>query len=84
MNQRHLATNSRLLQNLNTYIDEDQISSSILILRADVHKLESATGPSLRTIKMHNEIAKLEDQLEYCKEQAEFRTKAFRESITNH
>ena len=79
MNQGHPDTNCWLLQHLNTYINEDEISRSILVLRHEIRKIESVSGPSLRTIKMHNEITKLEDQLTYSKDQASLHTRQFRQ-----
>jgi len=77
MNREHLVSNSRLLENLNTYINEDQLMSSISQLRNEIFKIESVSGRSLHTIKMRNEIAKLEDQLSYCKNQANLRTQQY-------
>jgi hypothetical protein len=65
MNREHLVNNSRLLKNLDTYINEDKLMSSISELSNEVNKIESFSGRSLHTIKMRNEIAKLEDQLSY-------------------
>jgi hypothetical protein len=78
MNRAHLVENCRLLRNLNTYIDEDRLMRSISQLSKEVDKIESVSGRSLRTNKMQNEIAKLEDQLSYSKNQANLRTRQFR------
>ncbi len=78
MERSHLLTNSQLLANLNTYINEDQVSDSIIELKNDLNRIESATGPSKRTNKMRNEIAKLEDLLAYCKNQGKIHTQRFR------
>jgi hypothetical protein len=80
MNRAHLVENCRLLRNLNTYIDEDRLMRSIYQLRKEVDKIESVSGRSLRTNKMQNEIAKLEDQLSYSKNQANLRTRQYRNS----
>ncbi len=77
MTQGHLVINSRLLKNLNTSVNEDQIFSSISQLRNEVYKIESASGRSLRTIKLRNEIARLEDQLSYSKNQANLRSQQY-------
>jgi hypothetical protein len=53
---------------------------SISQLSKEVDKIESVSGRSLRTNKMQNEIAKLEDQLSYCKNQANLRTRQYRNS----
>ena len=73
----HLICNSRLLKNLNTYINEDHLLIKITQLSAAVNKIESNSGRSRHTIKMGNEIAKLEDQLSYAKHQANLRTQEF-------
>ena len=77
MNREHLVNNSRLLKNLNTYINEDQLMSSISQLRNEIFKIESVSGRSLRTIKLRNEIARLENQLSYSKNQANLRTQQY-------
>jgi hypothetical protein len=80
MNRAHLVENCRLLRNLDTYIDEDRLMRSISQLSKEVDKIESVSGRSLRTNKMQNEIAKLEDQLSYSKNQANLRTRQYRNS----
>ena len=77
MAREYLVNNSRLLNNLNTYINEDHLLSSIKRLSNEANKIESVSGRSLRTIKMRNEITKLEDQLSYSKNQANLRTQQF-------
>ncbi len=77
MDRGHLVDNCRLLRNLNTYIDEDHLMRSISQLSNEVDKIESVSGRSLRTINLRNEIAKLEDQLSYSKNQAILRTQQF-------
>ena len=77
MDRGHLVDNCRLLRNLNTYIDEDRLMHSISQLSNEVDKIESVSGPSLRTIKLRNEIARLEDQLSYSKHQANLRTQQY-------
>jgi hypothetical protein len=70
MNRMYLINNSRLLKNLNTSINTDHLLSTIDQLGHKVHKIESISGRSLYTIKMRSEIANLEDQLDYRKNQA--------------
>jgi hypothetical protein len=70
MNRGYLINNSRLLKNLNTSINTDHLLSTIDQLGHKVHKIESISGRSLYTIKMRCEIANLEDQLNYSKNQA--------------
>jgi hypothetical protein len=77
MDRGHLVDNCRLLRNLNTYIDEDRLMRSISQLSNQVDKIESVSGPSLRTIKLRNEIARLEDQLSYSKNQSNLRTQQY-------
>ena len=74
MTRAHLVNNSRLLKNLNISVNEDHIFSTISQLREEVFKIESFSGRSLRTIKLRNEIANLEDQLSYSKNQSHLRT----------
>ena len=80
MDRGHLVNNSRLLRNLNTCIDEDRLMHTISQLSSQVDKIESVSGPSRRTIKLRNEIARLEDQLSYSKNQAILRTQQFRQT----
>ncbi len=77
MNRWHLINNSRLLKNLNTSVNEAHISSTISQLRKEVFKIESVSGRSVRTIKLRNEIAKLEDLLSYSKDQSNLRSQQF-------
>lgn len=77
MGQGHIAANSRLLQNLHTYINEEQVFNAISRLTREVEKIELFSGRSLRTIKMRNEIARLQVKLDYCKDQASFRTEQY-------
>jgi hypothetical protein len=77
MDRGHLVDNCRLLRNLNTCIDEDRLMHSISQLSNQVDKIESVSGPSLRTIKLRNEIARLEDQLSYSKNQSNLRTQQY-------
>lgn len=77
MDRGHLVDNCRLLRNLNTYIDEDRLIRSISQLRNEVYKIESVSGRSRRTNKMRNEIAWLEDQLSYSKDQGVLRTRQY-------
>ncbi len=77
MDRGHLVDNCRLLRNLNTYIDEDRLMRSISQLHNEVYKIESVSGRSRRTNKLRNEIAKLEDQLSYSKNQGNIRTRQY-------
>ena len=80
MTRAHLVNNSRLLKNLNTSVNEDHIFSSISQIREEVYKIESISGRSLRTIKLRNEIARLEDQLSYSKKQSNLHKQQFRKA----
>lgn len=77
MDRGHLVDNCRLLRNLNTYIDEGRLMRSISQLRNEVFTIESVSGRSRRTIKLRSEIARLEDQLSYSKNQANLRTRQY-------
>ena len=77
MDRGHLVDNCKLLRNLNTYIDEDRLKRSISELRKEVYKVESVSGRSRRTIKLRNEIAMLEDQIAYSKNQANLLTRQY-------
>ncbi len=77
MDRGHLVDNCKLLRNLNTYIDEDRLMRSISQLSNEIDKIQSVSGPSLRTMNMRSEIAKLEDQLSYSKHQAILRTQQY-------
>ena len=83
MNPGYLVTNSLLLANLNTYISEDEISASISELRIEFDRINSVSGPSVRTLRIDNEIIKLEEQLAYSKSQANIRTQQYRKASSN-
>jgi len=80
MTQRHLINHSRLLKNLNTSGNEAHVSSTISKLHKEVFKIESVSGRSLPTIKLRNEIAKLEGQLSYSKNQSSLLAQQFRKT----
>ena len=80
MSREQLINNSRLLTNLDTHLNEDQLSSSIAQLSSEVNKIESVSGRSLHTIKIRSEITKLEDKLAYTRNQANLRTQQFHET----
>lgn len=80
MTKEHFGANSRLLQKLNTDINEDLVFSSISRMTKEVEKIETFSGRSLHTINMRNEIAKLEDQLSYSKNQANLRMQQSRKT----
>ena len=77
MEPEHLHTNSWLLENLDTYINEDQISGSIIRLNNEINRIELISGQSRRTNKMRIEIEKLGDLLAYSRNQANIRTQHF-------
>lgn len=80
MSPGQLSNNSRLLTNLDTHLNEDQLSSSIAQLSSEVNKIESVSGRSLHTIKIRSEITMLEDKLAYTRNQANLRTQQFHET----
>ena len=77
MIRAHLVSKSRLLENLNTSVDEKHISSTISQLRNEVFKIESFSGRSLHTIKLRNKIEMLEDLLSYSENQSNLRGQQF-------
>ena len=79
MDRKKLWLNSRLIQSLNNHLDEDQISKSIDQLSSQVKKIESVSGPSLRTLKLRSEIKKLENNLAYCKDKISLQMGKFRD-----
>ena len=74
MDHGHIVINSRLLQNLNTYIDEDDVAGSIARLSTEIDKIESSGGKSARSCDLRRDNASLENQLAYSREQADLRT----------
>ena len=68
MTKEYLAANSRLLHSLSAHINEDRVNNSISQLTSEVERIETYSGPSLRTIKIRKEISMLEAKLAYCKE----------------
>ena len=72
MNREQLTANRMLMIDLNPHLNENQISNSIIIssiikLRNEINRIESVTGPSIRTTKMRGQIAKMEKMLAYSK-----------------
>ena len=55
--------NDHQADNLDTFIDEDPTVEEITRLRHRAEHIESVCGPSLRTKKLRDEIAKLENEL---------------------
>lgn len=58
----------RLLDNLNSCIDEQRVSESISKLTREIGKIESASGPSKRTLQMRHEVERLESLLDYSRQ----------------
>lgn len=77
MKPKSLRVNSHLLRSLNSQVNQEEISSSILKLSAEVNKIESVSGPSRRTFNMRREIEKLEDLMSYCKSRANSNNEQF-------
>lgn len=50
--------------------EEDQILESISRLRVEIERIESTTGPSMRTKCIRDEIKRLGTRLAHCKIQA--------------
>ena len=75
MDRGHLVENCSLLRHLDTHIDVDRVTRSIVQLRNELDKIESVSGRSLRTNKMRIEVQKLENQLSYGKNQSNHHTR---------
>jgi hypothetical protein len=69
MNREHQINNSVLLANLNTCIDEEDITESIIEMSDKINKIESASGRSPHTFGMRKEVAKLVEKLTYSENQ---------------
>lgn len=74
MNSSYLRVNSRLLSGLQTCVDEDEIGHKIADLQLTIDRIESASGPSRRTLKLRNSVSWLQELLDFCRTQAEIRT----------
>ena len=77
MDRGHLVKNCSLLRHLDTYIDVDRLTRSIVQLRNELDIIESVSGRSQRTNKMRIEVQKLENQLSYGKNQSNHHTRQF-------
>lgn len=58
----------RLLNKLDSRIDEQQVSDSISHLNREIGKIESTSGPSKRTLQMRHEVERLESLLSYSRQ----------------
>jgi hypothetical protein len=74
MNREHQINNSVLLANLNTCIDEEDITESIIEMSDKINKIESASGRSPHTFGMRKEVAKLVEKLTYSENQRKIHT----------
>ena len=77
MESSHQASNSVLLSNLNTYINEDEITKSIFESKNTIDKIETFSGPSTRTQLLRKDLVKLENLLAYSKDQSNIRSQNF-------
>ena len=71
---------SLLLDKLDTYINEDEITDSINSLHDEIERIEVITGPSKRTDKMRREISFLQDKLSYSRSQGSIMTAHYKDS----
>lgn len=60
---------SQLLNNLNRAIDETKLLRTISSVQSDIYKIESASGPSMRTKFLRRQLESLENQLETIRNQ---------------
>lgn len=67
----------RLLDKLNSCIDEQQVSESIDRLNREIGKIESTSGPSKRTLQMRHEVERLESLLNYSQQHLEVRRRRY-------
>lgn len=68
--RNEMSVNRGLLRNPETGADKDVVRESVDRLRERVEHIESFSGPSLRTRKLRNEIARLEARLSGSQEPA--------------
>ena len=60
---------SQLLSNLNRAIDETKLLRTISSVQSDIYKIESVSGPSMRTRFLRRQLKSLEIQLEMVRKQ---------------
>ena len=63
----------RLVDSLNSQVDEVQVADAIDRLNQAIGKIESASGPSKRTLGMRQEVARLESLLDYSRQHLRIR-----------
>jgi len=54
---------SKHLSSLNSQLNEEQTSASICKLLTEIARIESITGPSKHTIRLHAEIDRLRETM---------------------
>lgn len=57
------SSTSQLLSNLSRAIDETKLLRTISSIQSDIYKIESASGPSMRTQFLRRQLKSLENQL---------------------
>lgn len=67
-NQEKPTVTCRLLDKLNSCIDEQRVFDSIDRLNREIGKIESTSGPSKRTLQMRHEVERLESLLNYSQQ----------------
>lgn len=60
---------SQLLSNLSRAIDETKLLRTISSVQSDIYKIESVSGPSMRTRFLRRQLKSLENQLELVRNQ---------------
>lgn len=60
---------SQLLTNLSRAIDETKLIRTISSVQSDIYKIESASGPSMRTKFLRRQLKSLENQLDMLRNQ---------------
>lgn len=63
------SSTSRLLSNLNRAIDETKLLRTISSVENDIYKIESVSGPSMRTRFLRRQLISLQNQLDAIRNQ---------------
>ena len=66
------ASIQQLINNLNSAIDDAQLSDTLAEMKSRIQNLESANGSSESSQKLHQEIKLLQIQINYIKDRAAF------------
>lgn len=63
------SSTTELLRNLNRAIDETKLLRTISSIESDIYKIESASGPSMRTRFLRRQLVSLQNQLSTIRNQ---------------